>query len=334
MALFETLLKSARGDTARIVFSEGEDPRVIEAAWVAVRDVLARPTLIGSRRAIETQLSAYDPADAPISIIDPDEVGSHGHYAETYYARRRHKGVTLEQAVEAVRSPLILAALMVHLDEADGAIGGAVATTAETVRTALQVIGPGDGVKTVSSSFLMSFEQDYHAQKGVVCFADCGLIAEPTLEQLVQIAISSADNFSVLTDQRPRIAMLSFSTHGSASHPQAEKMAEAARRVRTARPDLLVDGELQFDAAFLPQIAKTKAPTSPLEGRANVFIFPDLGAGNIAYKIAQRVGGAIAIGPIIQGLAKPANDLSRGCTTEDIIQMIAVTCAQVRMAKR
>ncbi|MGI9400682.1 MAG: phosphate acetyltransferase, partial [Rhizobiaceae bacterium] len=235
---------------------------------------------------------------------------------------------TRELAVEAVRNPLVLAAMMVRQDHAGGTIGGAVNTTGDTLRAALQVIGAAPGTRTVSSFFLMILDQSHHENPGVFAFADCALIVEPNSPQLAQIAISTADSFQAITGSEPKVAMLSFSTKGSAKHPRVEKVSEATAIVREHRPDLMIDGELQYDAAFVPDVAASKAPQSKIAGKANVFIFPSLEAANIGYKIAQRIGGATAIGPILQGMDKPANDLSRGCSVEDILHLIAITACQ------
>ncbi len=222
----------------------------------------------------------------------------------------------------------MFATLLVKTGKADGTLGGAATATAEIVRTAIQVIGPAKGARMVSSFFLMLFCKDHHEKKGAFVFSDAGLVIDPSAAEMADIARASATSFAELTGDTPRVAMLSFSTRGSAKHERVSKVTEATAMVREASPELIVDGELQFDAAFVPDVAQAKAPNSALVGNANVFVFPSLEAGNIGYKIAQRMGGAQAIGPILQGLAKPANDLSRGCSAEDILFMIAVTSAQ------
>lgn len=287
---------------------------MIEAAVRATEDGLARITLLGS-------------TDVPgVTCIDPVASDKLDAYAQAFFDLRKHKGVSIEAARKAVEAPLTYAAMMVRMGDADCTIGGAVETTSNVVRTALQIIGKAPGVDTVSSYFLMLLPDGRP-----VIFADCGLILQPTAPELAAIAIASAGSLTALTGLDPKVAMLSFSTKGSVpqgAHESLGRIAEAMEIIRTRAPDLPVDGEFQFDAAFVPATAARKAPGSPVAGEANIFVFPSLSAGNIGYKIAERIGGATALGPILQGLAKPANDLSRGCSAEDVYQMIAITGAQ------
>lgn len=315
---------------ARIVLSEGTDPRVIEAAVTATRLGLARITLIGPQTGVEAGLADKG---AGIAIVDPDNCPDLPRYAAAYAERRKSKGLTLDAAATELRQPNFLAAAMVAAGDADGTIGGAVYATPDIIRAALKVIGTAKGTKLLSSFFLMIFENRPDLPSDILLFSDSGLVIDPNPSELSEIAIASAGSMKALTGNTARIAMLSFSTKGSASHPHVDKVAEATALVREKRPDLSVDGELQFDAAIVPSVADKKAPGSPVAGHANVLIFPNLDAGNIGYKIAQRLGGARAIGPVLQGLAKPANDLSRGCTASDIVDMIAVTLAQAQDLK-
>lgn len=331
MKPLEFIARQAALTQRRIALSEGEDPRVVGAALEARRLGLARIVLIGPRPQIEAELARQGAGmqdDDGLRIEDPANSALIGELAALYQRLRAHKGIGADEARQAAARPHVFAALMVRANLADGTLGGARLATAEIVRTALQVIGTAPDAKLVSSYFLMLFCQQHHPKKGAVIFSDAGLVIDPDAESLSEIALASARSYRALTRDEPRVAMLSFSTHGSAQHQAVSKVVEATDTVRRKAPDLLVEGELQFDAAFVPEVAHSKAATSPLGGNANVFVFPNLDAGNIGYKIAQRVGGALAIGPILQGLAQPANDLSRGCSSEDVLHMIAVTAAQ------
>lgn len=311
-----------------IVLPEGGDPRVREGALRAAKDGLAKIVLLDPD-GLAARAMGECAARAGVAFRDPADPATLARFAAAFQDVRGPKCADRNEAVAEMRDPLAQAAMMVRLGEADGTVAGAVATTSATVRAALRIIGPAPGVSTVSSCFLMLLRTPFDHP---VIFADCGLVMQPTSEQLAAIASASADTLTALTGERARIAMLSFSTHGSApegAHESIARIRRAVARVRAARPDLTVEGELQFDAALLPEVGRAKAPGSILEEAGNVFVFPSLSAGNIGYKIAQRLGGATAIGPILQGLAWPANDLSRGCSAEDVAAMIAVTGAQV-----
>lgn len=322
MLPLEKIFEKARSRPRHIVLAEGEDPRIIDAALRAEREGIARITLMGSENVVGNGSS--------IAVIDPKILDRSVDYAHKLYQLRQAKGMTEEQAEAMVRTPLGFAAMMVREDDADGTVAGAVATTADVVRHVLQIIGKAEGASLVSSFFLMLLCQTYHQKKGAFVFADCGLVVEPDAVQLADIAIQSADSYRQLTEKDAAVAMLSFSTGGSAAHERVSKVVQATRTVRDRKPDLCIDGELQFDTAFVEAISHAKSPDSPLKGNANVFVFPNLEAANIGYKIAQRIGGAQAIGPVLQGLAKPANDLSRGCSADDVLHMIAITVNQAK----
>ena len=329
MKPLQQIMDSAVRLDRRIVLSEGEDPRVVAAAVQARKQQIARIVLVGNGDKIAAALDAAGGGGLDgIEVHDPASSAHLAEMADTYHALRKHKGVTPQDAGEAVRNPHVFAALMVRLGHADGTLGGAVTATAEIVRTAIQVIGTAADAKMVSSFFLMLLSEDHHPKQGVLVFSDAGLVIEPNAAEMAQIATASAASFSKLMGETAKVAMLSFSTKGSAGGEKVAKVVEATALVRQMAPDLIVDGELQFDAAFVPDVAASKAPESAVAGAANVFIFPNLDAGNIAYKVAQRIGRARAIGPVLQGLAQPANDLSRGCTADDILDMIAVTAVQ------
>jgi len=328
MKPLDRIIETAKASPRRIVLSEGEDPRIIEGAIRATREGLAKIILVGNRAAVEPRLTAAGATPADFQIEDPASSTLVPRLAKAYHVLRAGKGVDEEAAISALRSPLVFAAMMVREGEADGTVGGAVATTADTVRAALQTIGRAPGAGLVSSFFLMMLCAPHHAKKGIFIFADCGLVVEPDAANLADIAVSSARSFEALAGEPAKVAMLSFSTAGSAVHERVSKVVEATRLALTAVPELIIDGELQFDSAFVEAISDAKAPRSVLHGGANVFVFPNLDAANIGYKIAQRIGGATAIGPVLQGLAKPANDLSRGCSADDVFHMIAITVVQ------
>lgn len=330
MQPLDDIIAAAKTDPRHIVLAEGEDPRIVEATVRAVRDGIARLTLIGNEERIRIALRAADSDPDMFAIIQPENSSSLERYASAYLDLRLSKCAHMDEAKSAVLDPLGFSAMMVRLGDADGTIAGAVATTAATVRTALQIIGRSPRARIVSSFFLMMLCETHHTRKGAFVFADCGLVVEPDASELADIAIASAHSYRALVGAEPKIAMLSFSTNGSANHQRVSKVVEAVRLARSAEPELLIDGELQFDAAFIEAVGAIKSPASKLKGDANVLVFPNLEAANIGYKIAQRIGGAKAIGPILQGLAKPANDLSRGCTADDVYHMIALTCVQAR----
>lgn len=331
MKPLRAILGTASASDKIIALAEGDDPRIVEGAVMAVKENVARIILIGDKAAVSALLKAHEGYDSErIVIHDPVDSPLTPELAQALYERRKHRGMTLDEAQQQITDRLTYAAMLVQQGIADGTVGGAVETTSATVRAALQIIGTAPDAAMVSSFFLMLFCKDHHEVKGARIFADCGLVVDPSAQEMAEIARASATSYETLTGETARVAMLSFSTSGSAQHAKVSKVVEATRIARERDPKLLIDGELQFDAAFVPEVAAKKASASPLKGEANVFVFPNLDAGNLGYKIAQRIGKVEAIGPVLQGLAKPANDLSRGCSAEDILHMIAVTAVQAQ----
>ncbi|WP_300033494.1 phosphate acetyltransferase [uncultured Roseobacter sp.] len=330
MSVLRDLTKRASARPAHIVMSEGHDPRIVAGAIAAVQAGTARITLVGPADDVAAQLvAAGTPNNPAIQIQDPETSALSAEFATAFFELRRHKGVTPEIAETQVRNPLVFAAMMVRQGHADGTVGGAVATTSDTVRAALQVIGKAPDAPLVSSFFLMALPDNHPSGRDAMIFGDCGLVIDPTAQELAAITVASCASCQQLLGTEPVAALLSFSTMGSAKHAKVTKVTDAVTLLKENHPDLKADGELQFDAAFVPEVAASKAKGSAVAGQANVMIFPNLDAGNIGYKIAQRIGGAEAIGPVLQGLAKPANDLSRGCNAADVTNMIAVTVLQV-----
>ncbi|MGB3866142.1 MAG: phosphate acetyltransferase [Xanthobacteraceae bacterium] len=335
MKPLEKIIRMAQARPGRIALSEAEDPRVVEGALRAARDGIAHVTLVGRRDAVESHLRQEGGARRAVNIEDPATSERTSAYAAAYHELRRSKGVDRAKALSMIEQSLGFAAMMVRQGDADGSVGGAMAATADTVRTALQIIGLRPGSRLASSFFLIMLCEPHHPRKGAFLFADCGLVVEPDTAELAEIALATAVSCEALLGEPAKVAMLSFSTGGSAAHARVTKVVEATRLVHMVAPGLAVDGEIQFDAAFVEAIGKSKAPHSVIGGMANVFIFPNLEAANIGYKIAQRIGGAQAIGPILQGLAKPANDLSRGCSADDVYHAIAITAVQAgRLVQR
>lgn len=328
MSTLDRIIKAASALDRHIVLPEGEDGRIAGAAATIAAQGIARLTLIGNRDKIGVDIDGSLIDSHRINIIEPGSDQDRTRLAPILFEARRHKGITCDDAFDMLSDPLLLGATMVRSGEADGMVAGAAHPTASVVRSALQLVGMVPESKIVSSFFLMQHDLPHQAIQGTVIYADCGMVIDPNPEELACIAIDSAHSAMALIGLEPKIALLSFSTAGSAQHPLVDKVRQAGAIITKRHPELPLMTEVQFDAAIMGDILKSKAPDITVEAPANVFIFPDLQSGNIAYKIAQRIGGVKAIGPVLQGLNQPVNDLSRGCSVDDIVNLVAVTAVQ------
>ena len=330
MDFIDGIKEKAKQNLKTIVLPEAEDIRTLEATEMIKKEGYAKVILVGNEEKVKKIAEEKNIDIKDIELRNPEKCSKTKEYAKTLYELRKAKGLTEEQAKKLVLDPVYYGMMMVKLNEADGLVSGAAHSTSDTLRPALQILKTAPGTKLVSAFFLMVTPSKEYGENGTLIFADSGLNEEPDSEALSEIAISSSKSFKQLVGMEPKVAMLSYSTYGSAHSASTEKVVEATKLVKQKEPDLLVDGELQLDAAIIPEVAEFKAPGTPLKGQANVLVFPDLGAGNIGYKLVQRFGKAEAYGPLCQGIARPVNDLSRGCSSKDIAGVVAITAVQAQ----
>ena len=328
MSFIDDLKNKAKQNIKTIILTESEDKRVLKAAEQVKKEGFANIILIGNKDEADKLAKENDIDISGIEIIDPEKSEKFEDYANAFYELRKAKGITLEDARKMLKDNMYFGTMMVKQGDADGLVSGACHSTANTLRPALQILKTAPGTKLVSAFFLMVVPNCKYGENGIFVFGDSGLVENPTPEELSEIAISSSKSFKQLTGKESKVALLSYSTYGSAHSDLTEKVVEATKLLKEKAPDLVCDGELQLDAAIVPEVAASKAPESPIKGQANTLIFPDLNAGNIGYKLVQRLAKAEAYGPLCQGIARPVNDLSRGCSSEDIVGVVAITSVQ------
>ena len=326
VTFLEKISERAKKLNKTVALPETTDIRTLQAAAKILKRGIANVVLVGKEADIKALAGDLDISKA--RIVDPDTYKRKDEYVQAFYDLRKHKGVTLDSSAETMRDFVYFAVMMAKLGEVDGVVSGAIHSSSDTLRPAVQIVKTAPGSALASAFFIIAVPDCPYGSDGTFLFADSGMVEMPSPEDVANIAVSSAKTFELLVQDKPYVAMLSYSTKGSAKSPLTEATIAATKHAQKLAPDVAIDGELQVDAAIVPSVAKSKAPGSPVAGKANVFIFPDLNAGNIAYKIAQRLAKAEAYGPITQGLAKPINDLSRGCSDEDIVGAVAITCIQ------
>ena len=330
MAFIDDIIKRAKEEIKTIVLPEATDIRTLKAVDIISKNEFCKIVLIGNKQEVLNIAKENKLDISKAEIIEPKSSNNYEEYVNTFYELRKHKGMTIEKAKELILDPVFFGMMMVKTEKADGLVSGAAHSTADTLRPALQILKTAPGTKLVSTFVVIDVPNCEYGENGVFVFSDCGLNQNPNAEELSEIAISTAKSFKQIIGKEPKIAMLSYSTYGSAKAEEVDKVRNAANLVKEKAPDLAADGEMQFDAAIVPEIAKSKAPGSNVAGKANTMIFPDLQAGNIGYKLVERLAKAEAYGPICQGMAKPVNDLSRGCKAEDIVGVVAITCVQAQ----
>lgn len=331
MSFIEEMKSKARKNLKTIVLPEATDERVLQAADIILKEGFANIILVGDEKQLLDKANEKGFNLSKAKIVNPMKSNKYEEYVEAFYELRKLKGIDINKAKELIKDPVYFAMMMVKQGDCDGLVSGAIHSTADTLRPALQILKTAPNTKLVSAFFLMVVPNCEYGEKGTFVFSDCGLNPNPNAEELSEIAISSAKSFEQLVGKTPRVGMLSFSTYGSAKSESTEKVIEATNFVKEKMPDLLVDGELQLDAAIIPEVANSKAPGSNVAGHANTLVFPNLDAGNIGYKLTQRLAKAEAYGPLCQGIAKPVNDLSRGCSAQDIVGVVAITAVQAQI---
>jgi len=330
MDVIKNFKEKSASDLKTIVFAEGEDERIIKAAAKIEAEKIAKIIILADTESIKNDAKKYGVDLSGIKIIDPETSDYVSEFTDEFYELRKHKGISKEDAEKAIKDPMYFGTMMIYTGKADGMVAGAANPTGNVLRPAFQIVKTAEGISTVSSAIIMVLKDKSFGEEGVLVVSDCAVNPEPNSEQLAEIAIATADTTERLLDFEPRVAMLSFSTMGSAKHENVDNVRNAVEIAHENAPNLKIDGEMQVDAALVESVGSRKAPDSKIAGKANVLIFPDLQSGNIGYKLVQRLAGAAAVGPILQGLAAPINDLSRGCSIDDIINLTAITAVQAQ----